>query len=1050
MFREIARQVLARSIILLLIVCRVLNNATSLSTLDLLFLVSNSEGEMSDNSRLVEGDGIITNIFYFLWKKKTDTGSLQAPVPTSGDGCVPLPWERDAKGGGVKFTPEFSVPSTVMFEHNYPKAWYYPHPTGKLSWEFERKLGKDIDSMSILKNFCPRSAAALEQFRAEESSNPGEAGGTGTAALLGGTSAGALPSHLLKFEERDFVAAYFSTVKTGSAGLAAPSATQLAPAPPHTRPHTASGRSKSHSAEMDGEEPLTVVEYMNEPQLRDFLLRRTKREDGFLQRWVWPNGKHNNVIQAIWTPHMCLVSRRTNQYAVRDSRETMYDRAVTFEGPSYLSGDSYVAPHVQWQVERFCADLVAYMFAEHHIPLRRMVLHFKVDWNSTVWFLWASSIRVQDKSQLNLTVPYTARNELDALQRQQALAAASSQQMRQQHSSRSLSAASTAVDFGKSYTDFALDTTDKGQHDAGRDRFLAQQPPEARKLIQLLEAEKHLTSISFPKAPSMGAIGGLYTWGSLTKPLSRSSKPKKRRPGPAGWSDSATTANTTPTTKSTTTVMTRNNSLASVPIATPSSASSPAHKKPKKGKRGGKKRGKSPLRNMLSPRFDDVLKTLQVERTTAFDSALRHRDEREHREALRRVLDDHAVTLFGPSRQPRSGKQLWALARHLVLSGFIRVHVALSDAADLLALVDYSVYSHFLSSEEPLTFDVSPALARGVPSKDGGRWVSFPDMLRTVGLVVTEGVEVAGAGTRRPQAPKQPPSAGARRKSTMTRQLPDSMTATWVDESPIITRPAESHSPARPGPGGDAAANASVASDGLPPPSSGAFFNDDSIVRKRLTSAQSDDTPIANASLGGAAFHLLSPTAPINETSSRNASFSNRRASKHSEGACDEGPAESLEPFTRRGTKSPAFPPQPLSLPQSIPALSSLTITNTKKPIADVTASIKRTLLKDWVAPLLAASSWYVTAWKWVVYRRPVRDDVDGDAAADSGAEESANTHRAVSDDETVNPANELLVAVTPQSADEQQPVSAHNGPERKSTTADRFSLIDVVDALSK
>jgi hypothetical protein len=1003
---------------------------------------------MSDNSRLVEGDGIITNIFYFLWKKKTDTGSLQAPVPTSGDGCVPLPWERDAKGGGVKFTPEFSVPSTVMFEHNYPKAWYYPHPTGKLSWEFERKLGKDIDSMSILKNFCPRSAAALEQFRAEESSSPGEAGGTGTAALLGGTSAGTLPSHLMKFEERDFVAAYFSTVKTGSAGLAAPSATPLVPAPPHARPHTAGGRSKSHSADTNGEEPLTVVEYMNEPQLRDFLLRRTKREDGFLQRWVWPNGKHNNVIQAIWTPHMCLVSRRTNQHAVRDSRETMYDRAVTFEGPSYLSGDSYVAPHVQWQVERFCADLVAYMFAEHHIPLRRMVLHFKVDWNSTVWFLWASSIRVQDKSQINLTVPYTARKELDALRRQQALAAAASQQMRQQHSSRSLSAASTAVELGKSSTDFALDTTDKGQHDAGRDRFLAQQPPEARKLIQLLEAEKHLTSIPFPKAPSMGAIGGVYTWGSLTKPLSRSLKPKKRRPGPTGWSDSATTENTTPTTKSTTTtVMTRNNSLASVPIATPSSASSPAPKKLKKGKRGGKHRRKSPLKNMLSPRFDDVLKTLQVERTTAFDSAMRHRDEREHHEALRRVLDDHAATLFGPNRQPRSGKQLWAFTRHLVLSGFLRVHVALSDAADLLALVDYSVYSHFLSSEEPLTFDVPPALVKGVPSKNGGRWVSFPDMLRAVGLVVTEGIEVAGATTRKPEAPKQPPSAGTRRKSTMTRQLPDSMTTTWVDGSPIITSPAESHSPTRPG--GDAAANASVASDGLPPPSSGAFFNNESIVRKRLTSAQSDHTLITNASIGGAAFHLLSPTALIHETSTRNTSFSDRRASKHLEGACDD--AESVEPLTCGDGNSPAFPPQPSPLPQSAPALSSVTITNTKKPIADVTASIKRTLLKDWVAPLLAASLWYVMSWKWVAYRRPAHDDDDGDsdAAADSGAEESANTHRAVSDDESVDLASELQVAMTPQSADEQQPVSARSGPERKSTT-DRFSLIDIVDALSK
>lgn len=1004
---------------------------------------------MSDNCRLVEGDGIVTNMFYFLWKKKTDTGSLQTPIPTSGDGSVPLPWERDGVGKGVKFTPEFSVPSTVMFEHNYPKAWYYPHPTGKASWDFERKLGKDIDSLSILKNFCPRSAAALEQYRAEEASpsdaSPTSGGGGGvSASLLGGSSAGTLPPHLQKFEERDFVAAYFSTVKSGTTTTST-ATTPLAPTPPTNRPQTAAaaGRSKSHHEAQASEEPLTVVEYLNEPQLRDFLLRRTKREDGFLQRWVWPNGKHNNVIQAIWTPHMCLVSRRTNQHAVRDGRESMYDRAVTFEGPSYLSGDSYVAPHVQWQVERFCADLVAYMFAEHHIPLRRMVLHFKVDWNSTVWFLWASSIRVQDKSQINLTVPYTARKELDAMRRQQSLAAsvANQQQLRQQHSARSLSAVSTVVDFSKTMVELPPDAVDRGQHDVGRERFLSHQPPEARKLIHMVEAERHLTAIAFPKAPSMGAIGGVYTWGSLTKPLSKPTKPKKRRIAVprAGGSDSTTNPNSaTPTTRgSGMTIASRHNSLGGFPAPTPPTS----HQvEPRRKKKKSKRRGNSPMKNVLSPRFDDVLKSLQAERTSAFDSAMRHRDEREHHAALRLALDEHAKVLFGPARAPRSGRQLWTFVRHLVLTGFVRAHCALNDASELLSLIDYSVYSHFLSSEESLTFQIPASLANGVPTREadsGTQWVAFAELLRSVGLVVTEGFDEEATIAQPPAAPKQPYSAGHRRKSTMARQLPESKTGSMTE----LVSPTTSLSPTR----GDVA-NASMASDGLPPPSSGAFLSNNSLTKSQtepLAAAALDSDGPRRRSLAQQALVSsdsapskppLSPGIKPGAASSRNTSFANRQM--------DDTPVEDVSKHAPTDWTATALPQRR--------TLTSVTIRSTKKPIADVTASIKHNLLRQWVVPLLAASTWYVVGWQWVLYRRAPQDGDDVDATDDGGDEsaaEGSHAQRAISDEEEMDsgpaagaPADELVAVLESSTTATQKPSSAPH-------TA--FSLLAVVEALS-
>ena len=43
------------------------------------------------------------------------------------------------------------------------------------------------------------------------------------------------------------------------------------------------------------------------------------------------------VIQAIWSPHVCRVERRTNIHRIWDRRFSEYERAVTFEGPQFNS-----------------------------------------------------------------------------------------------------------------------------------------------------------------------------------------------------------------------------------------------------------------------------------------------------------------------------------------------------------------------------------------------------------------------------------------------------------------------------------------------------------------------------------------------------------------------------------------------------------------------------------------------------------------------------------------------------------------------------------------
>eukprot|EP00754_Rhynchopus_humris_P044682 Rhum_TRINITY_DN4325_c0_g1::Rhum_TRINITY_DN4325_c0_g1_i1::g.13907::m.13907 len=96
------------------------------------------------------------------------------------------------------------------------------------------------------------------------------------------------------------------------------------------------------------------VQYFDRKGLDHFLFGKTVRPDGFLQKFIPPDGKHNVVIQAIWSPNPAaqLVGKRENFYCFYDRRRTMVERVATFEGPIHYSREAFVAPHVQWQVKR--------------------------------------------------------------------------------------------------------------------------------------------------------------------------------------------------------------------------------------------------------------------------------------------------------------------------------------------------------------------------------------------------------------------------------------------------------------------------------------------------------------------------------------------------------------------------------------------------------------------------------------------------------------------------------------------------------------------------
>ena len=146
---------------------------------------------------------------------------------------------------------------------------------------------------------------------------------------------------------------------------------------------------------------VTSVEFFNESSLEDFVGRKVKRE-GILQKFVVPKGLRNSVIQAVWSPRVCIVQRRTNRSSIKDRLQCdrdPYPCAVTYEGPSHFSEEGSCALHTTEQVKTICTSIVQHFYATEHKFITRMVLYFKVDERDQIWLLWCGSLRVSDRDQ---------------------------------------------------------------------------------------------------------------------------------------------------------------------------------------------------------------------------------------------------------------------------------------------------------------------------------------------------------------------------------------------------------------------------------------------------------------------------------------------------------------------------------------------------------------------------------------------------------------------------------------------------------------------------
>ena len=155
-----------------------------------------------------------------------------------------------------------------------------------------------------------------------------------------------------------------------------------------------------------------VVEYMNPPQLRQFLQHRHKENNGILQRFLPSKGAFHTTIRVMWTPRTCHIETRANRHKMNDMNLSVIDRYSTFDGGPHLSMSHNLKDGLFYKNIKEAADsIVRHIEALILRPYQvwETVMYFKycapergASEKVGISFLWCSSLRVFKDELLDL------------------------------------------------------------------------------------------------------------------------------------------------------------------------------------------------------------------------------------------------------------------------------------------------------------------------------------------------------------------------------------------------------------------------------------------------------------------------------------------------------------------------------------------------------------------------------------------------------------------------------------------------------------------------
>ena len=155
----------------------------------------------------------------------------------------------------------------------------------------------------------------------------------------------------------------------------------------------------ARDATLHGDKDL-IVEYQTGEDASNFILYRSKEQNGILQKFLQPNTPKVVSYRLYWTPHHQEIEAVSNNHFADAADLRPQRRCCTFDGHQNDISSCSVNNVVGKKITEAASKIVAAVkrLVPTQVEIQVMVLHFKASSNSKVWFLYCSSLRLMDAS----------------------------------------------------------------------------------------------------------------------------------------------------------------------------------------------------------------------------------------------------------------------------------------------------------------------------------------------------------------------------------------------------------------------------------------------------------------------------------------------------------------------------------------------------------------------------------------------------------------------------------------------------------------------------
>lgn len=107
-----------------------------------------------------------------------------------------------------------------------------------------------------------------------------------------------------------------------------------------------------------------------------------------------------DLIEVKWTPQVCLMLTKINIYRLIKTKKKILERLTTFDGDEKnVNSRPIISPLIASDIEKICQNIVRHIqdVSEGNSQIYEMNLFFKLDYDSRLWLLLCTGIKIREK-----------------------------------------------------------------------------------------------------------------------------------------------------------------------------------------------------------------------------------------------------------------------------------------------------------------------------------------------------------------------------------------------------------------------------------------------------------------------------------------------------------------------------------------------------------------------------------------------------------------------------------------------------------------------------